>query len=169
MTKNHFTVQDEKFINECIELSLNSIKNGDAPFGSIVVKDDEIISGVMNNASNRISDHAEVLALHEAHQKLNSRDLSGCSLYTNCEPCPMCSFMIREYRISKVVFAIPSPFMGGYSKWNILEDDELTNFADFFSKPPVVIGGVLEEEALKVFEDTPLWMFGSKAKKRLEK
>ena len=36
--------------------------------------------------------------------------------------------MIREYRISRVVFAIMSPFMGGYSKWNILEDDELTKF-----------------------------------------
>jgi tRNA(adenine34) deaminase len=72
--------------------------------------------------------------------------------------------MIREYKIKKVVFALPSPFMGGFSKWNILQDDELAEFPPFFSKPPEVVSSVLEAEAKVVFDKTPLWMFGSNAR-----
>lgn len=156
---------DEKFIRECIKLSNKSIQDGDAPFGVIVVKDNKIISQSTNNSKNKISDHAEIIALHKAQQKLNSSDLSSCILYSNCEPCPMCAFMIREYKIGKVVFSLPSPFVGGYSKWNILQDTEISQFQPFFGKPPKIIGGILELEAKKIFNKTPLWMFGSSAKK----
>ncbi len=161
--------QDKKFIKKCIDLSRESVVKGDAPFGAIIVRDGEIISESINSASKRVSDHAEVLVLHDAHQKLKSSDLSDCILYSNCEPCPMCSFMIREYRIKKVVFALPSLFMGGYSRWNVLEDDGLTQFEDFFGKPAEVIGGVMEDEAKKVFDNTPWWMFGSDVKKQKRK
>ena len=77
----------------------------------------------------------------------------------------MCSFMIREFKIKRVVFALSSPFMGGYSKWNVLEDTELSQFKPFFGEPPEVLPNVLEGEAKKVFDRTPLWMFGSKAKR----
>ena len=80
------------------------------------------------------------------------------------EPCPMCSFMIREHKIKKVVFALPSPFMGGHSKWNILADTELSHFSPFFASPPKVIGPILEKEAKAIFDKTPLWMFGTHAK-----
>jgi len=63
-----------------------------------------------------------------------------------CEPCPICSFMIREYKISRVVFALPSLYMGGYSKWKILQDTDLTKFNLFFGKPPEVIGSFMEDE-----------------------
>lgn len=71
--------------------------------------------------------------------------------------------MIREHKITMVVFALPSPFMGGYSKWNILEDQELSQLTPFFSHKPEVIGSILEKEAKKVFDKTPWWMFGSDA------
>ena len=156
---------DEKFIRECIKLSKKSTQNGDAPFGAIVVMDDKIISKSTNDSKNKISDHAEIIALHKAQQKLNTSDLSSCTLYSNCEPCPMCAFMIREYKIGKVVFSLPSPFVGGYSKWKILQDAEISQFQPFFRKPPKIIGGVLESEAKKIFSKTPFWMFGSSAKK----
>ena len=78
----------------------------------------------------------------------------------------MCSFMAREYRIKKVVFAVPSPFMGGYSKWNILHDDELTTMPNFFGKPPEVIAGVLEDEGKRVMNKFPPFagLFGSNAR-----
>jgi hypothetical protein len=72
--------------------------------------------------------------------------------------------MIREFKIKKVVFALSSLYMGGYSKWNILEDSELSQFKPYFSEPPEVIPNVLEDEAKKVFDKTPFWMFGSKVK-----
>jgi len=161
------TEQDVKFIQRCIELSDESVKNGDAPFGALIVKDGKIISESINNSKTRVSDHAEIIALHKAHEILKTSDLSDCILYSNCEPCPMCSFMSREYRVKKVVFAMPSKFMGGYSKWNILQDSELSQFKKFFGKPPIVISGVLESEAKKVFDKTSLWMFGFNPEQRV--
>ena len=141
---------DKKFVRKCIELSEQSFKNGGAPFGSLIVRDEKIFADSINNAQNRISDHAEILTLDKAHKKKGTSNLDDCILYSNCEPCPMCSFMIREYRIKKVVFALPSLYMGGYSKWKILQDEELSKFKDFFGKPPEVISGLLESDAKKV-------------------
>jgi tRNA(adenine34) deaminase len=68
--------------------------------------------------------------------------------------------MIREYKISRVVFALHSPFMGGYTKWGILQDDELEKFKPFFGDPPVVSAGFMETESKQVMDGTPFWMFG---------
>jgi tRNA(adenine34) deaminase len=157
--------QDKKFLQKCIELSEQSLKRGGAPFGALIVKDNEIIANSINNAQNRISDHAEILVLDKAHKKLGTSDLSSCALYSNCEPCPMCSFMAREYKINKVVFSVTSPLMGGFSKWNILQDKGLAKMPNFFGKPPEIVAGFLEEEGLKVMNDFPLFrgLFGSSA------
>lgn len=131
MTNKAYLV-DKNFIKKCIDLSKLSLKNGDAPFGSLVTKNNKIVAKSTNSASDRTSDHAEILALHFAAQKLKTTDLSDCVLYSNCEPYPMCSFMAREYKVKKVVFALPSPYVGGFSKWGILQDTEIEMFAPFF-------------------------------------
>lgn len=156
--------QDKKFIRRCIELSEEALATCDAPFGSLVSRGGEVVAEAANNARNKITDHAEIMVLNQAHKALGTSDLSGCTLYTNCEPCPMCSFMIREFKISRVVFALPSPYVGGYSKWTILQDKEIEQFAPFFKEPPEVRVGVLEPEAKAVFDKTPMWMFGSGAR-----
>lgn len=155
---------DEKFILKCIELANAGLDRGEAPFSSIITKNDAIIAESANGSKSRISDHAEILVMDKAHKALQASDLSFCTLYTICEPCPMCSFMIREYKISKVVYALPSPFMGGYSKWQILQDEGLNEFPDYFAPPPKIVAGILEYKAKEVFDRTPLWMFGSKVK-----
>jgi tRNA(adenine34) deaminase len=160
--------RDQHYVNQCIELSSNSLKKGDAPFGSLVVLDQEIIAESSNFAARRVSDHAEVIALHIAHEKLGHSNLEGATLYSNCEPCPMCAFMAREYKVSRVVFAMHSPFMGGHSKWNIMEDRELEHFPPFFGAVPEVIGGLLEKEAKSVFEQSGLWMFGKGSRAEFE-
>ncbi|MBO6517436.1 MAG: nucleoside deaminase [Bacteroidia bacterium] len=151
-------------MKRCIELSQLSVDNGDAPFGSLVAKGDTLVAEGLNDAQNKVSEHAEVIALHNAHQVVGSSDLSGHTLYTSCEPCPMCSFMIREYKISRVVYALHSPFMGGHSKWSILQDTEISQFNPFFSTPPQVVNGFMEAEAKKVMDGTIFWMFGKDAK-----
>ena len=156
--------EDEKFIRHCIALSQQAIDSGDAPFGSVVTKNGQIVAEASNEAASQVSNHAEILVLNKAAEALGTHDLFGCTLYTNCEPCPMCAFMIREYKIERVVFALPSPFMGGYTKWNILEDPELGKFPPFFSEQPEVVGSVLESEAKAVFDKTALWMFGTNAR-----
>ena len=76
----------------------------------------------------------------------------------------MCSFMIREYKISRVVFALPSLYMGGYSKWKILQDTDLTKFNLFFGNLPAVKGSFMKDKAKQVTEGTIFWMFGKDPK-----
>ncbi len=161
--------EDLIYLQECIDLSAKSVAGGDAPFGSLVVLKDEIIGASENKASSKVSDHAEVIALHQAHEKLGHSNLEGATLYSNCEPCPMCSFMAREYKVSRVVYALPSPFMGGHSKWNIMEDEELHHFPPYFGPKPEVIGGLLEKEAKQIFDDFGLWMFGHNSREEFRK
>ncbi|MCA9385170.1 nucleoside deaminase [Candidatus Dojkabacteria bacterium] len=145
--------QDEKYMRKCIDLSRQSVKKEGRPFGSLIVIDDDIVVESVNNAGENLTDHAEVLVMRAACRKLGNNDLSMCTLYSNCEPCPMCSFMIREYRIKRVVFALRSPKMGGFSKWQILGDKEICEFDTVFSEPPEVTTGILSREASVVFDE----------------
>ena len=131
---------DEMFMCRCIELSQKSVHSGDEALGSLIAIEDRLIAEGLNNYKTRISEHAEIVALNNAHKALGTSDLSSCTLYTSCEPCPMCSFMIREFKIKRVVFALPSLYVGGYSKWPILQDQELSRLKPIFSDPPEVIG-----------------------------
>lgn len=145
---------DIAHIQHCIALSEAAVQRGDAPFGSLIARGDEIISEGINNKNFRISEHAEIIALNLAAEKTGQRNLEGCTLYTSCEPCPMCSFMIREFHISRVVFAMHSPHMGGFNRWPILQDTRLRELGPIFGAPVEVNGGVLEAEARAVMAKT---------------
>lgn len=99
-----------------------------------------------------VTNRTEVEAIRSAQRHLNTTDLSACSIHSNCEPCPMGSFMIRELKFKEIVFARTSPNMGGYSRWNILQDDGLVKYAPAFTTPPTVTTGVLEQEAADQFD-----------------
>ena len=81
-----------KFMKRAIELSIESINTGGGPFGSVVVKDGKIISEGMNRVTvnNDPTAHGEIVAIRNACKILNTFNLSDCSLYSSCEPCPMC-------------------------------------------------------------------------------
>lgn len=123
----------------------------------------------MNNAQSKISDHAEILVLDKAHKELGTSDLSDCISYSNCEPCPMCSFMAREYKVKKVVFSVVSPLMRGYSNWKVLQDEGLNNCNGFFGKPHEVVAGLLETGGLEVINKFApfVGLFGSGVGERL--
>ena len=96
-----------KFMQRAIELSIESINSGGGPFGSVVAKDNEIISEGMNRVTvnNDPTAHGEITAIRQACKKLNTFDLSGYELYSNCEPCPMCLSAIYWSHIDKVYYA----------------------------------------------------------------
>ena len=142
---------DKKYIRRCIALSKKSYERGAGPFASLIVKDDKILAESINGASKDITAHAEIIVMRKA-RKLRNSDLADCTLYTNCEPCPMCSFMIREFKVGRVVFALHSPFMGGYSKWKILEDKDLSEIKPYFGGVPKIRSGVCEKEAVEFFD-----------------
>lgn len=86
----------------------------------------------------------------KARQLPGTSDLSGYTIYSNYESCVMCSFMIREYNLSRAVFATSSFEMGRFSRWNIFQANILKNTKPF-SKPPLVIPNLFAKEAEKLF------------------
>lgn len=99
--------EQEQFMKKAIELSIESVNNGGGPFGAVIVKDGKIISATSNSVTqnNDPTAHAEVNAIREATQKLGTFDLSGCEIYSSCEPCPMCLGAIYWARLDKLYFA----------------------------------------------------------------
>ncbi len=90
---------------ELSEKGISEEKGG--PFGAVVVKDGEIIGRGYNQvaAANDPTAHAEIIAIREACKKLHSFQLTGCEIYTSCEPCPMCIGAIYWARPERVYFA----------------------------------------------------------------
>ena len=100
------TEQDKLFMREAIRLANESVERGGGPFGAVIVKDGEIVAGSSNSVTidNDPTAHAEVNTIREACRKLRTFDLSGCTIYTSCEPCPMCLGAIYWARIGKIFY-----------------------------------------------------------------
>ncbi len=97
-----------QFMERAVELSIAKMREGKGgPFGAVVVKDGEIIATGFNNviSGNDPTAHAEVMAIREACKKLGTFQLTGCYLYTTCEPCPMCMGAIYWARPEKVYYS----------------------------------------------------------------
>jgi len=97
----------EEYLRKAFEEAFYSVRNNvGGPFGAVVVKDGRIIGKGGNRVSstNDPTAHAEIVAIREACTTLNSFDLSGSSLYTTCEPCPMCLSAIYWANISSVFY-----------------------------------------------------------------
>ena len=95
-------------MQEAIRLSVTNVEQGKGgPFGAVVVKDGIIIARGANSvtAHNDPTAHAEVMAIREACKKLNTFQLTGCEIYTSCEPCPMCLAAIYWARPDKLYYA----------------------------------------------------------------
>ena len=99
--------EKNKFMLKAIELSIKSAETTGGPFGCIIVKDNKIISEGFNKVTltNDPTAHGEIVAIREACNKLNTFKLSGCELYSSCEPCPMCLSAIYWSRIDKIFYA----------------------------------------------------------------
>lgn len=145
---------DSRMMQRCIQLSATATTTGEFPFACVICEGDTVVAESTNlvRQDGDITRHAELVAISEAQKALGRKRLSGCTLYSNIEPCPMCSFPIRESRIGRVVYAIRSPKMGGASRWNILRDTELSRvMPEAFGPVPEVISGFMGREAAKVW------------------
>jgi guanine deaminase len=102
--KEYYDLKDKKFMNMAINESNTSLGG---PFGAIIVKDGSVISKGNNmvTVNNDPTAHAEVVAIRNACNNLNTFSLEKCTLYTSCEPCPMCLSAIYWARIEKVFYA----------------------------------------------------------------
>lgn len=127
-----------KFMNLALEIAKKS--DIDLPIGVVIVKNGEIVATAHNLKEKESNStlHAELVAINEAHKKLNSKILDGCEIYVTLEPCPMCMWAIINARIEKLYFgAYDFKYGAGGS---VLDLKKIAN-----SKIEIK-GGILEEE-----------------------
>ncbi|HZF64854.1 MAG TPA: nucleoside deaminase [Chitinophagaceae bacterium] len=99
---------EHKFMDMAIDLSQKGMKIGKGgPFGCVIVKDGVVVGQGCNEvlATNDPTAHAEIVAIRDACNRLNHFQLTGCDIYSSCEPCPMCLGAIYWSRPSRVIFA----------------------------------------------------------------
>jgi guanine deaminase len=143
--------QQKKFMRKAIRLSMENVQSGNGgPFGTVIVKNGKIIATGVNEVtkSNDPTAHAEMIAIRNACEELNSFQLDGCDIYCSCEPCPMCLGAIYWARPKSIYFA------------NSKKDAAEINFDDNFIyqeiKLPIherklTITQLLQDEAQSVF------------------
>lgn len=132
-------IDDNFYMNRCLELGVAAGEKGNPAVGSLIVKNGEIIAEAeeAGKSKNDITCHAEIEALRAAVKKLGTADLSGCILYTTHEPCVMCSYAIRFYKIEKVVYRVRVDYFGGISSSvPVLSSTEVPSN---WSSPPEIV------------------------------
>ncbi len=145
--------QHASFMRMAVELSRQGMRaNEGGPFGAIVVKDGKVV-GRGNNRVTSTTDptaHAEVVAIRDACKNLGTFQLEGCTVYTSCEPCPMCLGAIYWARPDRVFYA------------NTKRDAAEINFDDQFIYEELELELQLRhipfeqlgrDEAIKVFQE----------------
>ena len=143
--------QKNKYMLRAIDLSINSANTDGGPFGCVIVKENKIISEGSNKvtSSNDPTAHAEIVAIREACKKLNTFNLTGCDLYTSCEPCPMCLSAIYWSHIDNIFYA------------NNRNDAKKINFDDSliyseikkeFKDRKIPMKQMMRDKAIKAFE-----------------
>ena len=141
----------EAFMREAIKLSAESVRSGGGPFGAVIVRDGEIIARGENRVTvcNDPTAHAEVSAIREAAARLGTYDLSGCEIYSSCEPCPMCLGAIYWARLDKLYYAGTRADAAnvGFDDAHIYEELPLEP-----SQRELPTQTLLREEAQRVFE-----------------
>ena len=143
----------KQFMSRAIELSIESVQKGGGPFGSVIVKDNKIISEGFNKvtSTNDPTAHGEIVTIRNSCKILNNFNLKGCDLYTSCEPCPMCLAAIYWSHIDNIFYANTRE-----DAKNIDFDDSLI-YSEISKKNEdrqIPIKQMLRKEALKAFE---LW------------
>jgi len=140
-------------MRKAIALSIENIQKGGGPFGAVIVKDGKLIATGSNRvtANTDPTAHAEINAIRKASRKLGTFDLSGCQIYSSCEPCPMCLGAIYWAHLDKLYYGNTK-----VDAKNIGFDDSFI-YDEIDLKPKdrkVTTTQLLQDEAIVAFE---LW------------
>lgn len=147
------------FMKRAIQLSVDNVTSSSGgPFGAVITKDNEIITTASNQvtSNNDPTAHAEIVAIRKAAARLNTFHLTGCTLYTSCEPCPMCFGAIYFAHIDAIYFA------------NNKTDAQKAGFDDEFiykqisldyAKRAIPMKQIMQNEASEAFD---LWQKSNK-------
>jgi guanine deaminase len=145
------TDQDREHMRHAIELMRKAgvVEKTGGPFGCVIVRDGEVLAATGNSVlrDNDPSAHAEVNAIRAACKKINAPNLKGATMYTSCEPCPMCYSTAYWARVGKIYYA------AAWTDYADLFDD--SNISTDMKKPylerAVPVQPLLRDEAQKVW------------------
>lgn len=152
--KGDKNMTSEELMRKAIVLAEENVANGGGPFGAVIARNGEIIATGVNRvtAEHDPTAHAEVSAIRAACKKMGTFDLSGCDIYTSCEPCPMCLGAIYWAHIDKMYYG------------NDKADAKRIGFDDSFIYEEIALSPesrrlsserMLKDEAVKAFD---MWM-----------
>lgn len=143
----------KEFMGKAISLAMANVVNlKGGPFGAVIVKDGKIVGNGSNQVTviNDPTAHAEIMAIRDATKNLNTFDLTGCEIYSSCEPCPMCLGAIYWARLDKLFYA------------STKDDAAAANFDDSYIYKEFALKKdernlhpiqMMRDEAVKVFEE----------------
>ncbi|MBQ7310010.1 MAG: nucleoside deaminase [Alistipes sp.] len=151
MINTNFTPEDKKFMQLAIDLSIENVAQGGGPFGAVIVRNGEVIATGTNRvtASCDPTAHAEVSAIRAACAALGDFKLTGCTVYSSCEPCPMCLSALYWAGVERIFYG------------NTKQDAASINFDDSFIYDQLALDytqraipciNIMREEALAGFK-----------------
>ena len=144
-------MNNEELMRRAIALSEASVLKGGGPFGAVIAKNGEIIAEASNSVTidHDPTAHAEVNAIRQAARELGTFDLSGCDIYTSCEPCPMCLGAIYWAHLDRMYYACNKDDAAdaGFDDSFIYKELDLEA-----SERRLKSENILRSEALKTFE-----------------
>ena len=140
---------DEKYMNIALEEAYKSYEKEDVPVGAVVVYENEIIARAHNckEQNKNAVEHAEILAISQACQKLNTWHLEECTIYVTLEPCLMCAGALIQSRIGKLVFATENEKFGYVGSISNVLNNKSNNHH------PIIINGICKEKSQKLLKE----------------
>lgn len=146
-----YSEEDAHFMRMAIELSLQNVDQGGGPFGAVIVRGGQVIATGANRVvpNNDPTAHAEITAIRNACQKLGTFQLDGCTIYTSCEPCPMCLAALYWAGVRRICYG------------NTKADAKAIDFDDSFiydqldldyDERSIICEHFMRDEALKAFQ-----------------
>jgi guanine deaminase len=148
------------FAKRTIDIARTSVAEGGLPFGTVIVKDGEILAECTNRVrqTRDPTDHAEILAIREACRKLGTEFLTGCTIYAIAHPCPMCLGALYHCAPDEVVFLATredcAPYMGGGQDKYFEPNSFYGEFAKMWDQRRLPMRYEPRDDAVKVYK---LW------------
>jgi guanine deaminase len=142
---------DERFMRLAIEEGARGVAAGQTPFGACIVRGERVVALAHNRVweTTDITAHAEVVALRLACRELKAIDLSGCVIYSTCEPCPMCFSACHWARLDAIVYgaSIADARSAGFNELPVSNQD----LKRLGGSRVEIVPGVLRAEAADLF------------------
>ncbi len=143
---------DEQFMAIALDACRRGVEAGQTPFGACIVRDNQAVVATHNRVwlDTDITAHAEVCCLRDACKTLNTIDLSGCTVYSTTEPCPMCFSAIHWARVGRVVYgtSIADAAAFGFNELRV-SNEKLKSLGSLSTE---IVGGVMQQESVALFE-----------------